>query len=224
LQQQLAEHAKVTHANTLSDLGTYKEAMSCPDAAKWELTRSAETCAFKDMGTFKIVLHPDDHKVIGSKWVFKIKHEPDGKVIKYKSQIVAQGFTQVKGLDYDKTFTPVTKFTSIHAIMALAAKHDLEIHQMDVKSAYLNRELKEKIFMEPPLGLEVLDGMVLKLLKAIYGIKQRGHMWYKSIHMKLKDMGYQHTEANHTVFIHVQYVKTVHFPSLHFMLMTSLWS
>jgi Reverse transcriptase (RNA-dependent DNA polymerase) len=87
--------------------------------------------------------------------------------------------------------------------MALAAEHDLKIHQMDVKSAYLNRELKEKIFMEPPPGLEVLDGMVLKLLKAIYGTKQGAHVWYESICMKLENMGYQCTAADHAVFIRV---------------------
>jgi Reverse transcriptase (RNA-dependent DNA polymerase) len=87
------------------------------------------------MGTVKVVPCSDNCKVIGSKWVFKIKCGPDGKVIKYKSQIVAQGFMQIEGLDYNETFAPVTKFASIRAIMALATEHDLEIHQMDVKSA-----------------------------------------------------------------------------------------
>jgi Reverse transcriptase (RNA-dependent DNA polymerase) len=107
-------------------------------------------------------------------------------------------------LDYDETFAPVTKFTSIRVIIALAAEHDLEIHQMDVKSAYLNRELKEKIFMEPPPGLEVLDSMVLKLLKAVYSTKQGGCVWYESICTKLENMGYQCTEADHAVFICVR--------------------
>jgi Reverse transcriptase (RNA-dependent DNA polymerase) len=192
------------HADTISDPCTYKEAMSRPDAAKWELACSAEICAFKDMGTFEIVLRPEDRKVVGSKWVFKIKRGPDGKVIKYKSRIVAQGFTQIEGLDYDETFAPVAKFASICAIMALATEHDLEIHQMDVKSAYLNSELKEKIYMGPPLGLDVPDSMVLKLLKAVYGTKQGGRVWYESICAKLEDMGYRRTKADHAVFVCVR--------------------
>ena len=86
----------------------------------------------------------------------------------------------------------------------LAAEHNLEVHQMDVKSDYLNGELKEEIFMEPPPGFDVPVGMVLSLDKAVYGTKQGGRVWYNNIRAKLEGMGYKRTEADHTVFIRVQ--------------------
>jgi Reverse transcriptase (RNA-dependent DNA polymerase) len=123
------------------------------------------------MGMYEIAPRLADRKVVGSKWQFCIKRRPNGSIQKYKAHVVTQGFTQVEGIDYDETFTPVTKFTSLRSVLALAAEHNLEVHQMDIKSAYLNGELKEDIFMEPPPGFDVLDGMVLKLVKAMYGTK-----------------------------------------------------
>jgi reverse transcriptase-like protein len=89
-------------------------------------------------------------------------------------------------------------------ILTIAAEEDLEVHQMDVKFAYLNSVLKEEIFMEPPPGFDVPEGMVLHLVKAMYGMKQGGHVWYENIRSKLEVMGYKHTEADHTVFTCVQ--------------------
>ena len=96
---------------------------------------------------------------------------------------------------------PIAKFASLHMILALAAECDLEVQQMDVKSAYLNRELKEEIFMEAPPGFDVPEGMVLRLIKAVYGTKQGGRVWYEEIRDKLGVMGYQCTEADHAVFM-----------------------
>jgi hypothetical protein len=91
---------------------------------------------------------PAGRKPVFCKWVFKIKQGANGEVERYKARLVARGFTQTYGMDYNKTFAPVAKFTSIHCILALAALEDMEIHQMDVKTAFLNRELEEEIYME----------------------------------------------------------------------------
>jgi Reverse transcriptase (RNA-dependent DNA polymerase) len=147
---------------------------------------------------------PKGRKVVGSKWVFRIKRGPDGAIQKYKARVVAQGFTQVENIDYDETFAPVAKFASLRTILAIAAKEDLEVHQMDVKSAYLNGVLKEEIFMEPPPGFDVPKGMVLRLVKAVYGTKQGGRVWYENIRSKLEAMGYIRTEADHAVFTRAQ--------------------
>lgn len=106
--------------------------------------------------------------------MFRIKRRHDGAIQKYKARVVAQGYTQIEGVDYDETFAPVAKLASLRMILALAAEHDLELQQMDVKSAYLNGELREEIFMEAPPGFDVPDGMVLRLIKAVYGTKQGG--------------------------------------------------
>ena len=137
---------------------------------------------------------------MGSKWVFCIKWGPNGAIQKYKACVIMQGFTQIEGVDYDKTFMPVAKLSSLRAILAIAVEHDLEVHQMDVKSAYLNGELEEEIFMEPPPGFNIPKGMVLRLVKVVYRTKQGGQVWYKNIKTRLESMGYAHTEANHAMF------------------------
>ena len=113
---------------------------------------------------------------------------------------MAQGFTQVEGIDFDETFAPVAKLVSLHVILVIVAEKDLELHQMDVKSAYLNGTLKEEIFMSPPPGFDISDGMVFRLIKAIYGTKQGGCVWYENIKARLISMVYHNTQANHAVF------------------------
>jgi len=177
------------------------EAMARPDAAEWELACEDEKRAFERMGVYEVVPRPTDRKVVGSKWVFRIKRGPDGQILKYKARVVAQGFSQIEGIDYDQTFAPVAKFASLRVLLAIAAERDLEVHQMDVKSAYLNGELQEDIFMQAPAGFDVPEGMVLKLVKAVYGTKQGGRVWYEEIRNTLLMMGYQRTDADHAVFI-----------------------
>ena len=155
--------------------------MACPDAAEWEVACQDEMCSFENMEVYRILPWQCGKNIVGSKWVFCIKWGPDGTIQKYKVHIIAQGFTQIEGIDYDETFAPITKFASLCTILTIAAELDLEVHQMDVKSAYLNGELKEEIYMKPPPGLHVLEGMVLKLMKAVYGTKQGGHIWYENI-------------------------------------------
>ena len=194
------ESARMANANSAGDPRTYAEAMARPDAAQWDIACDNEKRAFEHMGVYEVVPRPKDRKVVGSKWVFRIKRGPDGAIQKYKARVVAQGFTQIEGIDYDETFAPVAKLASLRAILAIAAERDLEIHQMDVKSAYLNGALSNEIFMSPPPGFDIPDGMVLRLVKAVYGTKQGGRVWYEEISATLGAMGYQRTEADHAVY------------------------
>jgi reverse transcriptase-like protein len=203
-QKHTKEHASVAQADTTSDPQTYAQAMACSNAAEWKLACNDKCHAFEHMGIYEVIPCPKGQKVVGSKWVFHIKHGPDGTIQKYKACVITQGFTQIKNIDYDETFAPVAKFTSLCTILTIAAEEDLEVHQMDVKSAYLNGVLKEEIFMEPPPGFDVPEGMVLCLVKAVYGTKQGGRIWYENIRSKLEAMGYKHTEADHAVFTCVQ--------------------
>lgn len=149
--------------------------MSLPDTAQWEMVCTDKMRTFEHTGMYEIVPCPEGWKIIGSKQVFHIKHRPMGEIQKYKARIVAQGCTQVEGVDYNETFTPVAKLSSIHAIFAIATKLNLKVHQMDVKSAYLNVKLEE-IYIAPP---DV----------------------YQDIHATLKEMRYMHLESGHAVFI-----------------------
>jgi hypothetical protein len=174
--------------------------MSRPDSAKWEVACDDERRSFEHMKVYEVVPRPEDRKVVGSKWVFKLKRGPDGNIVRYKARVVAQGFTQVEGIDYDETFAPVAKLATLRLILALAAERDLHVHQIDVKCAYLNGTLKEEIYMEPPPGFDVPQGMVLRLIKAVYGTRQGGCVWYEDIKAKLLSLGYKHTDADHAVF------------------------
>jgi hypothetical protein len=135
--------------------------MACPDVAQWEAACEDEIRSFQRLGVYKVVPRPKDRKVVGSKWVFKVKTGSDGQIIIHKVRIVAQGFTQVEGINYDETFAPVAKLSSLRTLLAFAAEQNLEVHQMDIKSAYLNAPLKEEIYMEAPPGLDIPEDMVL---------------------------------------------------------------
>ena len=92
------------------------------------------------------------HKLIDNKWILKIKHKANSIIERYKARLVAKGYTQQKGIDYDETFSLVMRFTLIHLILAIIASMDIELHQMDVKTTFLNGELEEDIYMEQPVG------------------------------------------------------------------------
>ena len=116
---------------------------------------------------------PPGAKPIGCKWIFKRKYNLDGSVEKYKVRLVAKGFTQKHNIDYFDTFAPVTRISSIRILIALASIYKLVIHQMDVKTALLNGDLEEEIYMVQPEGCVVSrqENKVCKLLKSLYGLK-----------------------------------------------------
>src|SRR6266850_320961 len=198
------EHASIARADVSKDPKTYVEAMARSNATKWEMACDDEKRSFDMMGIYKVVPCPKGRKVVGSKWVFCIKRGPDGTIQKYKARIVTQGFTQVEGIDYDETFAPIAKLSSLQAILAIAMELNLEVHQMDVKSVYLNGELEEEIYMETPPGFNIPEGMVLKLIKAVDGTKQGGRVWYNNVKATLEGMGYTCTESDHAVFVRLQ--------------------
>ena len=116
---------------------------------------------------------PSNQKSIGNKWVLKIKRKADGFIEKYKARLVAKGYTQQKGINYEENFSPIVRFASIRLILAIVAHIDLELHQMDVKTIFLNGELNEETYMEQPAGF-IIQGQehkVCKLNRSIYGLK-----------------------------------------------------
>jgi len=101
---------------------------------------------------WELVDHPPGHKPIRNKWVFKIKHRGDGSINKFNARLVAKGFTQIEGIDYEETFSPMVRIASIHLLLALVAHLDLELFQVDVKTAFLIGNLEEEIYMDQPIG------------------------------------------------------------------------
>ena len=132
--------------------------------------------ALSDANTWTLVERPKDKTVIPARWVYKIKTKANGSLEKYKARFVAKGFKQIEGIDYSETFAPTSKPETFRLILSLAAKENLTLRQMDVKSAYLHSKIKEEIYIEQPMGFEKLDKsgekLVCKLIKTIYGLNQ----------------------------------------------------
>lgn len=121
---------------------SFKHAMSCSESKSWMEAMREELNSMEKNKVWELVDLPNDRKAIGSKWIFKRKLNASGNVEKYKARLVAKGYTQKEGVDFVETFSPVAKFTSIRIIDALTAYFDLELHQMDVKTAFLNGHSK----------------------------------------------------------------------------------
>jgi Reverse transcriptase (RNA-dependent DNA polymerase) len=118
------------------------------------------------------VTTPKGANIVSCKWVFKLKRLPDKRIDRYKARLVARGFTQQYGVDYNETFAPVVRMKTLRVLLAIAAAEDLEIHQMDVVTAYLAGELEEEIYITPPPGMPGTEGLVCRLWKGLYRLKQ----------------------------------------------------
>ena len=140
-------------------------------------------------------------KLIKSKYVYRIKKDWTGRVIKRKSRLVVQGFSQVEGKDYDETCAPVAKVTTFRLMLAQAKVLNLQIHQLDVDSAFLYADLKEDVYMTPPPGTNVPNGYCLKLLMSLYGLKQAPRNWNKNIVEHIKSMGFKQSILDNCLFV-----------------------
>ena len=123
---------------------------------------------------WEVVPSPEGKFVVTSKWLYQVKHATDGSIEKFKARFVARGFSQVGGVDYEETFAPLARYTSIRSIISIAAEMGWKIHQMDVKTAFLNGFIQEEVYIEQPQGFKVhgKESHVCRLKKALYGLKQ----------------------------------------------------
>jgi len=126
-----------------------------------------------ETGTFKIMDLPADQKAIDSGWVFRVKHNADGSIEHLKARIIAKGYSQHPGLDYNESFAPTFCSATLRIIMAMAANEDVELHSVDITSAFTNGDLDEEIYMEQPEGFHIGGpNKVCRLRKSLYGLKQ----------------------------------------------------
>ena len=146
---------------------------------------------------------PPGRKVVGCKWVFKLKHSCDGTVERFEARLVAKGYTQKYGIDYDETFSPVVRFSSTRCLLAFAVQNDLLIHQMDLETAFLNCKLDEEIYMQQPEGY-VKPGeehLVCNLEKSLYGLEQSSRRWNKVFREGIEKIGFIQASTDSCVFI-----------------------
>jgi hypothetical protein len=178
---------------------TYKEAMGSNQADEWAEVCQYEMDALAKLKVWSLVDLPQGHKAVKSKWAFKQK--TDGH---YRARLVAKGFTQIEGVDFDKTFSPVTHFESLQLVLALAMLEDWEIHQMDVKSAFLHGDLDEEIYMEQPIGFVVAgqEHKVCKLQKALYSLKQASCAWNLQFHGVLNELSFTQMYSDAGVYVY----------------------
>jgi hypothetical protein len=190
-------------ADAANDLQSLVEAKSRSDWPKWKEAMDREIATLEAAGTWTEVPRPSDKNVVGSKWVFRIKHKADGTIDKYKARLLARGFTQIYGVDYFTTYSPVAKLTSFRTILAIATRHDWEIESFDFIGVYLNGELdaNEELYMQAPPGYDSDPRVVKRLLKSLYGLKQAGRRWYDTLARALKNLGFTTSVADPGVFI-----------------------
>ena len=184
---------------------TLAEARSLPEWGEWERAIQEELAMLRAAGTWVLEEPPAGANIVGSKWVFKIKKDSAGNVIRRKARLVAQGFSQVPGVDYFDTFAPVAKLASIRTVLAIAAQSDMEMEQIDIKGAYLNGELEdgEVIYMQHPPGYQPMgaEGKVLRLRKTLYGLKQSGRRWYQKLTWIFVDqLGFKRCDVDQAIY------------------------
>ena len=185
------------------DPRSYREAMNGPNSTLWKTAAEVEIESVLKNRTWDLVDLPPDKTAIGSKWVFKTKRNADGTINKHKARLVAQGYAQQHGIDYEETFAPVVKYVSLRTVLAIANQHNMEVHQMDVNSAYLNGDIDAEIYMKQPEGFIDPNNphKVCKLRKGLYGLKQGGRIWNAKIDNYLKSQGYTPSDADPCIYV-----------------------
>lgn len=185
------------------DPTTVKGALSGQESNEWRAAMKDEFESFEHNKAWTLVNIPSGKTPVKCKWIFKKKRGALGEVLRYKARLVAKGFTQQYGVDYEETFSPVVRYSTIRLLLAVAAQNGLSVDHMDVKTAFLNGDLKEVVYMEQPQGYEVpgKEKHVYKLHKAIYGLKQASKAWYDKINNVLINLGFKKSLCEPCVYV-----------------------
>ncbi|KAJ9566785.1 LOW QUALITY PROTEIN: hypothetical protein OSB04_002751 [Centaurea solstitialis] len=202
------------YANTDELLLVEDEPRNYKEAAKddrWIEAMKAEIDSINKNNTWRLTTLPKDHKAIGLKWVFKTKRDAEGRIVKYKARLVAKGYVQEHGIDFDEVFAPVARIETIRLILALAAYNRWEVHHLDVKSAFLQGELKEEVYVSQPEGFikERDKGKVYRLMKALYGLRQAPRAWYTKLDNILKTLGFKKCALEQAVYTRISKESTL---------------
>lgn len=168
---------------------TFQEAIEGPNSAGWKRAISDELQAHEENRTWRVVERPTQGTTLSAKWVFTTKRLIDGSIERLKARLVARGFQQREGLDYDLIYAPVASIDAIRVVLSLAAVFDWSILQFDVTTAFLHGNIKEDVYIEAPAGVTIDQGQCLKLDKALYGLKQAPRAWYCTFRDHLATIG-----------------------------------
>uniref|UniRef100_A0A2N9FBP6 Integrase catalytic domain-containing protein n=1 Tax=Fagus sylvatica TaxID=28930 RepID=A0A2N9FBP6_FAGSY len=183
---------------SLHEPHTYREACTNP---LWQQAMTEELQALEKTHTWDLVDLPHGKSAIGCKWVYKIKTKSDGSIERYKARLVAKGYAQEYGIDYEETFAPVARITSVRSLLAIAAVHQWPLFQMDVKNAFLNGDLTEEVYMQAPPGYSDCPDKVCLLRRALYGLKQAPRAWFAKFSSIVHQFGFSSSSHDTTLFI-----------------------
>jgi hypothetical protein len=187
-------------ATTLSEPASYRGAILHPE---WQHAMAEEIASLERTVTWDLVPYPLRVRSITCKWVYKVKTPSDGSLEWYKARLVARGFQQEHDRDYDETFAPVAHMTTIHTLLAVASVQGWSISQLDVKNAFLNGELHEDIYMRPPPGYSVPEGMICHHHHSLYGLKQAPQAWFQRFASVVTTAGFFASTHDPALFVHV---------------------
>ena len=177
---------------------TYKQAMQSTDSTRWQHAIDKELKSISDYKVFSVVDKPAGIKLQTGRFLFKVKYTGQGTI--YKARLIAHGFKQVAGSDYWETYAPVSSSISTRVFLAMCATYGMTIHQMDIDTAFLIADLVEDIYMDPPVGMNVPLGKVLKLHKCLYGLKQSPRYFNQHLVSTLLGMGFENFENEPCLF------------------------
>ena len=179
---------------------TYSSAMKSSNDNSWKSAMDSEMKSLIENDTFSVVPLPKGKTVVGSRWVYSLKNDPAGNIV-YKARFVARGYSQVAGVDYSDSFSPTAKMTTIRLLMQFAAEYGLTVHQLDVKTAYLNAPIDCEVYLTQPEGYSQVgerhnETLVWKLKKSLYGLKQSGRNWNAVLDSFFKENGFTQSEVD----------------------------
>ena len=188
--------------NDISEPKTVKEALQSEHSVEWRSVMSAEFKSLTKNNTWELVPPPEKQNIVGSKWVLKVKRNSGSSLDRFKARLVAQGYTQTSGSDYKEVFALVAKYSTIRSLLTLANAQNLEVHQLDIKTAFLNGSVEHDIYMFQPEGFidPNRQNYVCKLNKSIYGVKQ-SRCWKSTLDEFLTSSGYRRSAADECIYI-----------------------
>jgi hypothetical protein len=173
------------------------------DDSRWIQAMKEEMEALLKNKTWTLVSLPEGQKTVECKWVFSIKYKADGSVERYKARLMAKGYTQTYGIDYQETLSHVAKLSTVRVLLSLASNLDWPLHQFDVKNAFLHGDLEEEIYMDVPLGYMANSKakIVCKLQRTLYGLKQSPRAWFGRLNLAMRKYGFQQSNSDHVLFL-----------------------
>ena len=179
----------------------YEDVQCRPDRKLWENAMKREIDAINKNNTWEIVKQPQNTKILDTRWVYTFKSLEQGEMDKYKARLVVRGFAQDNMTDYDEIYSPVARMTTIRTLLSVGTQCSYYFRQLDVKTAFLNGTLDEKVYIYPPQGQMIDFGKVLKLNKSLYGLRQSSKCWNNEINEYLINLGFERSENDHCLYM-----------------------